>query len=207
VRILLVSDEESPYLWDHYRPGCVGEIDLILSAGDLRAEYLSFLVTMFNRPLLYVHGNHDGGYDEFPPEGCECVDDRVATVGGIRVAGLGGCPRYNQGPYQYTEKEMRRRVRRLRGKLRRSGGVDILLTHAPAAGYGDRDDPAHRGFAAFLPLLDEVRPAWMIYGHVHPRYVPGLETVHRRGDTVLRNVCPYHILEIPDLDPKERERK
>ena len=55
MKILVVADEESAYLWDHYRPGRLAGIDLILSAGDLKPEYLSFLVTMANRPLLYVH--------------------------------------------------------------------------------------------------------------------------------------------------------
>ena len=198
MRLLLVSDEESPYLWDYYRPGCVGKIDLILSAGDLKAEYLSFLVTMLNCPLLYVHGNHDGSYDERPPEGCVCVDGRVVTVNGLRVAGLGGSFRYNDGPHQYTERQMRRRIFRMRRKLR--GGVDILLTHAAAAGYGDREDPAHRGFASFVDFVDTYEPAWLIHGHIHARYVPGLQREYRRGNTVLRNVCGYQVLELPDRE-------
>ena len=62
MKILIVSDEESPYLWDYYTPGRLAGIDMILSAGDLKASYLSFLVTMANRPLLYVPGNHDAAY-------------------------------------------------------------------------------------------------------------------------------------------------
>ena len=56
MRILAVSDKESPALWDHYQPGKLKEFDLILSCGDLKAEYLSFLVTMGRCPVLYVHG-------------------------------------------------------------------------------------------------------------------------------------------------------
>ncbi len=59
MRILAVSDVESPYLYEHYRPGRLDGIDLILSCGDLHPEYLEFLVTMGRCPLLYVHGNHD----------------------------------------------------------------------------------------------------------------------------------------------------
>ena len=73
MKILLVSDEECLYLWDYYRPGRLDGIDLILSCGDLNAEYLSFLVTMGRAPVLYVHGNHDGGYDKHPPEGCTYI--------------------------------------------------------------------------------------------------------------------------------------
>ena len=139
MRLLLVSDEEDRYLWDFYRPGNLDGVDMILSAGDLKAEYLSFLVTMSNKPLLYVHGNHDAEYDRSPPEGCECIDDRLVTVNGLRILGLGGCQCYNYGPYQYTEREMERRIRRLSWKLHRAGGVDIVLTHAPVRGYGDEE--------------------------------------------------------------------
>ena len=56
MKLLLVSDEESPYFWDYYRPGRLDGIDLILAAGDLKADYLSFLVTMGRAPVLYIHG-------------------------------------------------------------------------------------------------------------------------------------------------------
>ena len=138
MKILLISDEEDKYLWDYYRPGRFDGIDLILSAGDLKPEYLSFLVTMANRPLLYIHGNHDGRYEAFPPEGCDCIDDRLVVVNGLRILGLGGCPLYSGGPHQYTERQMRLRIWRLGRKIRRAGGVDIVLTHAPVRGAGSR---------------------------------------------------------------------
>ena len=62
MKILTVSDEESPALWDYYVPGRLADYDLILSCGDLKPEYLSFLVTMAKCPVLYVHGNHDTNY-------------------------------------------------------------------------------------------------------------------------------------------------
>ena len=131
MKILLVADEESASLWDYYQPGRLDGVDLILSCGDLKQEYLEFLVTMGSKPLYYVHGNHDKGYVQFPPEGCECVDDELITVNGLRILGLGGCARYNPGPYQYTEQEMEKRIKRVERKLRKAGGVDIVITHAP----------------------------------------------------------------------------
>ena len=47
MKILIVSDEECPALWDYYVPGRLSGYDLILSCGDLKAEYLMFLVTMW----------------------------------------------------------------------------------------------------------------------------------------------------------------
>ena len=52
MRLLLIADEEDPYLWDNYRPGNLKGIDMILSAGDLKSEYLTFIVTMANKPLI-----------------------------------------------------------------------------------------------------------------------------------------------------------
>lgn len=196
MRILCISDEVSPYYWDYYKAGRLDGIDLILSCGDLKSEYLRFLVTMAHAPLLYVHGNHDGRYEVDPPEGCDCVDGKLVTVNGLRILGLGGCPYYSGEGFQYTERQMRRRVRRLRGKLRRSGGVDILLTHAPARSLGDLEDPAHRGFEIFTRLIDELQPRWHIHGHVHLRYNGRLERVLHRGDTEIVNACGYYILEI-----------
>ena len=73
MKLLLLSDKESPYLWDYYQPGRLSPYDLMLSCGDLNPRYLSFLVTMGRARLLYVHGNHDIGYAKTPTEGCECI--------------------------------------------------------------------------------------------------------------------------------------
>ena len=196
MKLLLISDEEDRSLWDYYTPGKLNGVDLILSAGDLKAEYLSFLVTMANRPLLYVHGNHDGSYDRNPPEGCDCVDDRLMVVNGLRILGLGGCRQYNKGPYQYSEQQMRRRILRLQLKIMKAGGVDIVLTHAPVAGYGDEDNVTHRGFDAFLPLLDRWQPPYLIHGHVHQRYNLKKPRVLQYKNTTLINCNGKYWLEI-----------
>lgn len=198
MKLLLVSDEESAFLWDYFQPGTLDGIDLILSCGDLKADYLSFLVTMGRAPLLYVHGNHDLNYVNHPPEGCDCIDGDLVTVNGLRIMGLGGSLMYSGGPHQYTERQMERRIWRMKLKLMRAGGVDIILTHAPARGYGDQEDPAHRGFEAFFPLLDKYRPQYLIHGHVHKRYSSKMERVLHYGDTTIINASGRYVLEIPD---------
>ena len=198
MRILVVSDEECPALWDYYVPGKLKEYDLILSCGDLKASYLSFLVTMSNRPLLYVHGNHDGSYEQDPPGGCDCIDDRVVTYNGIRILGLGGCPWYRKGPHQYTEEQMRKRIRKIRRQIRKAGGVDIVVTHAPPKGVGDiAGSNAHQGFEALLELLDEYKPAYLVHGHVHLRY--GIDQTRERAynQTQVINACERYTLDIP----------
>ena len=205
MKILLIADEEAPYLWDYYQPGRLEGIDFTLSCGDLKQEYLEFLVTMSSKPLYYVHGNHDRGYVNFPPEGCDCLEDQLVNIRGLRVMGLGGCMRYNPGPFQYTEKEMQARVHRLRGKIKKAGGVDIVITHAPPKGCGDAADNAHRGFEAFLPLMDEFHPQYLIHGHVHQSYGEGHPRRLRYGDTTVLNAVGWQILEIgaPAAVPKK----
>ena len=198
MKLLLISDEESPYFWDYYRPGKLDGIDLILSAGDLKSEYLSFLVTMGRAPLLYVHGNHDGSYEKNPPEGCDCIDGQLVKVKGLRIMGLGGCPLYNGGPHQYTERQMAAQILKLRWKLWRMKGVDIILTHAPARGLGDDEDLVHRGFHLFLKLMDRYHPRYLIHGHIHPSYHHRQKGDLEYGGTNIINACGYRILEIPD---------
>ena len=197
MKILVVSDRESEYLWDYYQPGRLDGIDLSLSCGDLHSQYLSFLVTMGRMPLLYVHGNHDKTYDVHPPEGCECIEDKLVTVNGLRIMGLGGSILYSGKPHQYTEREMAARIRRLRCRLWRAGGVDIVVTHSPMAGYGDGEDYAHRGFRCFQNLVDKYRPKYLVHGHVHADYVASLQRERRRGDTVVINGYERYMLEIP----------
>lgn len=197
MKILLISDEESPYLWDYYQPGKLDGIDLIISCGDLKAEYLRFLVTMGKAPLFYVHGNHDDRYEHDPPEGCVCIEDEVVNFNGLRILGLGGCPRYSPGKHQYSERQMRGRIRGLRRSLRKAGGVDIVVTHAPIRGYGDADDLPHRGFECFLQMLDDYTPRYWFYGHVHMRYNPRQPRVLQKGMTQIVNACERYIIEIP----------
>lgn len=318
MKILVVSDNELRELWDFWDSAGskrLEGVDLILSAGDLKPAYLEFLVTMTGVPLLYVRGNHDGIYDERPPEGCIDIDGKVAEViirpgdryADIRIldpkspgallraagqsitgrpvrtaqtekelkhspdvqqaeidrnnsttliiAGLGGSMRYRDGSDMYTEREMERRVRRIRrllgtGQLlgnssagighldhnaayqyescggtlsgnkhadyvddneqkdkfaternmnsesRKSRAAKLLLTHAPLLGHGDLEDLPHRGFACFNNLIEEWRPDYHCYGHVHMEYGRiRRESVHPSG-TRLINCSGMQILEI-----------
>lgn len=204
MKILIVSDEECQALWDFYIPGRLADYDLIISCGDLNAKYLSFLVTMARCPVLYVHGNHDVNYDQVPPEGCDCIDGHIVTYNGLRILGLGGCRRYHPGPHQYTDREMERRIRRLRFRLKKLGGVDIVVTHAPPRGLGDGEDVAHWGFESLVDLLDTYHPQYLIHGHVHVRY-GNVERIREYNGTTLVNATERYVLEVPDRPGKLKE--
>ena len=101
---------------------------------------------------------------------------------------------------------MRKRIQKLRFQLWRAGGVDLVVTHAPAHGLGDSDDPAHWGFEALRELLDKYQPKYMLHGHVHLRY--GQEQIRERqyGQTRIINASERYTVEIPPMPFPEKRR-
>lgn len=195
MRILVLADEESKYYWDYFEQSKLDGIDLILSCGDLKPEYLSFLATFAKVPILYVRGNHDDVYETKPPEGCICIEDTIYTYQGVRILGLGGAIRYKQGKNQYTQTEMKGRVRKLWWKLKKSKGIDILLTHAPAYHINDGEDGPHEGFEAFVKLLDTYQPKCFIHGHVHLTYSRSHKREYQYKETRVINGFEKYIFE------------
>ena len=207
MKILTVSDEVCKALYDYYVPGKLKDYDLIISCGDLKPQYLSFLVTMTRVPLLYVHGNHDGRYETTPPEGCDCIEDKIVVYKGLRILGLGGSVCYNGGQHQYTEAEMRRRIWRLKWKIHKHKGVDIVVSHAAPAGVGDADDYAHRGFYEFLKFIDRYHPKYWIHGHVHMNYGIDQIRVQQYKETKVINAYERYVLDIPDEEILSTKKK
>ncbi len=195
---MILADHKSRLLYDYYDPERIKDIDLIISCGDLPQGYLSFFVTLCNVPLLYVKGNHDTNYDISPPEGCICIDGKLFVYKGVRILGLGGSMQYiPDAKNQYTEQQMRRRIRRLSLKLWRHKGFDILVAHAPAYQVNDLPDLPHRGFAAFLTLMDKYKPKFFLHGHVHSNYAPGFKRIDTYGMTTVVNAYEFHVIEYP----------
>ncbi|MDY2590651.1 MAG: metallophosphoesterase [Agathobacter sp.] len=196
MKILFIADEESKLYWDYFKKEYFEDIDIIVSCGDLKASYLSFLSTMLPIPVLYVHGNHDDKYDRNPPEGCICIEDSVFEYKGVRFLGLGGSNRYKPGVNQYTEKQMAKRIRKLRWKLFRSKGFDVLVTHSPAKGFHDDVDECHKGFDAFYGLIDKYKPKYFVHGHVHLNYGRQFVREDMIGETKVINAFEKYIIEI-----------
>ena len=205
MKSLCLADSECPAFWDYYTPGKLKGYDLIISCGDLKSSYLSFIVTMARCPVLYVHGNHDTNYAHKPPEGCDCIEDQLIEYNGLRILGLGGSRRYRPGDHQYTDKEMRKRIRKLRFKLWWHKGVDIVVTHAPPFGVGDDSDICHRGFEAFVDLIEKYKPKYFLHGHIHLTYGKDIPRFRQMGDTKVVNVYERYELEVDPATLREEK--
>lgn len=207
LRILAVSDAIARILHQPQVKTLVGDIDLLLSCGDLPYSYLEYLVTNLNPPhAFYVHGNHDApethsGGEWLAPGGWQNLDRRSVHLrdSGLLLAGLEGCVRYRPAaPYQYTQRQMAFRVQVLALQLlwnraRYGRYLDILIAHAPAAGIHDGPDLAHRGFHAFLTLMRRFRPRLLLHGHKHIYGPQAWQTRYAATDVI--NVYPFRLLE------------
>jgi Icc-related predicted phosphoesterase len=208
MQFLTVSDEVVPAIYSLNIKDRFRSIDAVLGCGDLPPYYLEFIVTMLAIPCFYVHGNHneveftESGEVLRAPRGCVLVEGRSMYHEGLIIAGLGGSIRYNNEPgSQYTEAQMLRRVWRLAPRLlinrmRYGRYVDVMLTHAPPLGIHNGPDYPHRGFQAFLTLMDLFKPRYLIHGHIHRSYGFSGVTETRYKETMVLNTAGYRLLSI-----------
>ncbi|MDR2182033.1 MAG: metallophosphoesterase [Treponema sp.] len=185
--ILCVADQIDPLVYSSAIKERYGKVDLVLCAGDLPLDYLDFIVSSLNRPLLFVFGNHHleayrhyrgmrGGARPWDTRegsaGLTHIGSAVRREGPLLIAGLGGSRRYNNGENQYAETRMFFEICKLvpaliLNRIFRGRFLDILLTHAPPRGIGDREDPCHRGFTCFLWFMKLFKPRYLVHGHIH----------------------------------------
>jgi Icc-related predicted phosphoesterase len=220
MKILCISDMVDPLVYSSKIKERFGAVDLILSAGDLPMEYLSYIVTTLNKPLYFVFGNHnlkDLPYyrpalqsdhpfkvDYTYGAGATYVGFKVRREGNLIIMGLGGSVRYNTGLNQFSQAQMWFKLlakvpRLVINRLCFGRFVDIVLTHAPPRGIHDRADPCHTGFEAFRWLMRTFKPRYLVHGHVH-LYDPNEIRTTRFHDTIVLNAYSHHIIEHGDTD-------
>jgi hypothetical protein len=214
IKLLCVADEVDLLVYSAGIQERFGDVDLILSAGDLPGEYLGYITSMLNRPIISVAGNHDHedrtaanySFTGFPPidlaEGGGSSTGRIAfgirSEAGVSVLGIPGSMRYNNGPNQYTDRMMWFRLILLAPLLllRRllfGRGVDIILAHSPPKGIHDGQDRCHQGFASFRWPIALAAPAYFVHGHVH-LYDSRELREKKLGPTTIVNVYGHRVL-------------
>ncbi len=206
MKILAVSDVVVDRLYNAQIRENFPSVELILGCGDLPYEYLEFLVSAFNVPLLYVPGNHDPHFDIFNltarAEGCQNIDRQVTHIKGLSFAGLGGSILYKPNAVnQYTQVQMWGRVVGLApalawSRLRTGRRLDLMVVHSPPLGIHDDDDQPHTGFDAFVGLIKTFQPRYFLHGHTlaHMNNLDEPNTLV--GSTQVINVNPYRFLDV-----------
>ena len=209
MRVLAISDKVEPILYSAGICQRVGDVDLILSCGDLPFYYIEYVVSMVNKPCYYVYGNHgreieyQGGdwRKKTAPMGATNLHRRTVREGTLLLAGLEGSIRYNDAArFQYTDNEMMRYVmgmapQLMRNRIRYGRYLDVLVAHSPPIGIHDQPDRAHRGFRSFLTFMRWYKPRYLLHGHIH-LYRQNAVTRTQCEQTEVINVYPFQMLNL-----------
>ena len=210
VKILSISDQVDPLIYSFNIKERFSDVDLVLSCGDLSYLYQEFIITVLDKPLFFVHGNHDPlledneGEPRPQPFGAVNLHRRTIRDQGLLMGGVEGSIYYNgKTPYQYTQSRMWRHTLRLVpgllfNKIFFGRYLDVFVTHAPPRGIHEGDDHTHQGIKAFRWLIDRFQPTLVIHGHIHV-YHPDAVTETCVGKTMVLNTFRYRVTE---LDPQ-----
>jgi Icc-related predicted phosphoesterase len=214
MKILCISDQIDPLIYTNSIRQRFADVDLVLSAGDLPMDYLEFIVSSLNKPVLFVFGNHNlneyekykGIYPEYSgfetniPSGSGAVHigSKVKYEEGLIIAGLGGCMRYNREINQFTEFQMKLEILKLLpalifNRIFRGRFVDILLTHASPKGIHDKEDRCHWGFESFLWFMQVFKPRYLVHGHIHLYDLSEVRTT-KYNDTLVINAYSHYLI-------------
>jgi Icc-related predicted phosphoesterase len=203
VKILCIADQIDPLVYSSSIRERYRDVELVLSAGDLPPDYLDFVVSSLNCPLLFVFGNHhlealEAYRNRTKNGGLTHAGSAVCREGSLIIAGLGGSMMYNSGANQYTELQMVLEICRLVPRLIfnrifRGRALDILLTHAAPRGIHDKSDPCHRGFKCFLWFMTLFKPRYLVHGHIHLYDLSDVRITRYKRTTVINAFGRYLI--------------
>lgn len=193
----------------------IPEGDVLVHAGDLlRGGSLTelelaaeWLHAQPHPHKVVIAGNHDWCFAKTPlparnvlGAGTQVIylQDSEATIEGVRFWGSPWQPEFFHWAFNLPRGEA------LAAKWAQiPAGIDVLVTHGPPRGYGDRVGRGPQGCDDLRAALDRVRPALHVFGHIHED--GGL---WRHGPTTVANVTTAECERGPtvlDYDPSRRE--
>ncbi|RPJ52263.1 MAG: metallophosphoesterase [Chloroflexi bacterium] len=206
MKVLAVSDVEVDMIYSPLITQRFKDVDLVIGCGDLPYYYLEYIISMLNRPLYYVRGNHaprfkeegTGGERTAPWGGIDLHRKVSRDSSGLLMAGIEGSVNYNNGRYQYSQSEMWGMIflmvpRLLLNRIFFGRYLDIFVTHAPPWRIHDKEDLPHHGIKAFRWLIETFKPTYALHGHIHIYAQYDItETTH--GSTRVINTYGYKTL-------------
>ncbi len=152
--------------------------DVLIHAGDLTqrgtmaqlTEVRDWLLSLPHPHKVVIAGNHDFALQDereraralFGPP-FVYLEDELATVAGLSIWGSPWQPWFYDWAFNLQRgPEIDARWRLI------PEGVDVLVTHGPPAGYGDRCSDGRRvGCEDLLRHLARVKPRLHLFGHIH----------------------------------------
>ena len=153
------------------------------------------------RQSNFGHGGTYAGFKIFADTSLKFTDPITGKTTPLLIAGVSGSIEYNKGLNQYTEHQMKRKLRKMiptliKNKLKYGRYIDILLTHASPRHIHDKEDPCHKGFECFNWFIKKFKPAYLVHGHIH-LYDMREKRVTVSEETTVVNAYAHWIIEFP----------
>ncbi len=151
--------------------------DVLVHAGDMtrvgRMDELeavaSWMRAQPHRHKLCIAGNHDFCFERYRQvavrvlgEGITYLQDEAITIDGVTVWGSPWQPEF--GGWAFNLPRGPALAERWAAV---PSGVDVLITHGPPRGFGDRVHDERVGCDDLLEALPRIRPTLHLYGHIH----------------------------------------
>ena len=149
----------------------------------------------------FGHGGIYAGFKVLTDNSLQYTDPVTGKTTPLLIAGVSGSLEYNKGLNQYTEYQMKRKLRHMipyliKNKIKYGRYLDILLTHASPRHIHDKEDPCHKGFECFNWFIKKFKPAYLIHGHIH-LYDMREKRVTVSENTTVVNAYAHWIIEFP----------
>jgi predicted phosphohydrolase len=151
--------------------------DVLVHAGDMcrggdlveLAAAARWIAALPHRHKVIVAGNHDWAFAREPAaaralfEGAHYLEDSELAIDGVRFYGSPWQPAFNDWAFNLPRGPA---LAAVWANIPR--GLDVLITHGPPDGIGDRTTPARRaGCAELRARVLEVAPRLHLFGHIH----------------------------------------
>lgn len=213
-KILCVSDQVDPLIYDSRIKERFGNTDFVIAAGDLPMEYLDFIQESLKKPLFFVFGSHFlkafthyhpklfcRKKNTFKSENAEYIGFKTINAGSILIAGVSGIKSETKNLSCFTEGKMRLNLLKmipalLLNKLKYGRYLDILVTHFPpnAEKCGITDGESGIGFDCLARFIKNFKPKYVIHGAIH-LYGEDEKRILYCGDTQIINSYSRYLLE------------
>ncbi len=200
MRIVAVADTHL-----FHRELVVPDGDVFVHAGDLcrggeleeLREAAAWVAGLPHRHKIVVAGNHDRAFANDPAAarallggGVIHLEDEGATIEGVRFWGSPWQPAFHDWAFNLPRGEPLAAIWR-----RIPAGLDVLITHGPPAGIGDRSPVGGRaGCADLRARVEVVAPRLHLFGHIHQD-----GGAWRHGATLFANVTTWECERAPTV--------
>jgi len=158
------------------------EGDGLIHAGDLTSrgtereviEFLEWFSSLDQyKYKIFIAGNHDFLFEHDPelvktliPENIIYLQDNSVVIEGIKIYGSPIQPRFHNWAFN---KDRGQEIKDYWDLI--EDDIDILITHGPPKGIGDRCQNGYRaGCDDLLEKVMKVKPKFHIFGHIHESY-------------------------------------